>query len=306
MIRALDPDHLLRHEPPTAPGPHLMHTQGYESDDSLESYASTKSRRTRTPRAPEDSPATIQPPPSQAPLSSFRGGTAANAFCTVRDSSLPDPFALRPIIVGLDSYSDVTVAHRDIAYHIHRVTETVQTGAGEATYHEEGLVDIVDDLYSFRTIPALIAQTPEHLPSSTHLLLGVQQINDLDIKCDVHRKQRRLPLQSYDPDADFAFDSSLQCRLAEKDLMRWAECNPETPVGIIQYSFLDVDINPDLTAEERAALTQAGADYASAFDAAKGSLPALAAHPPVDLNFKVDWKHVSVPVPKWAPVLSPC
>jgi hypothetical protein len=62
-----------------------------------------------------------------------------------------------------------------------------------------------------------------------------------------------------------------------------------------------VDINPDLTADERAALVQAGSDYASVFDAAKGSLPALAEHPPVDLNFKADWKHVSVPVPKWGP-----
>jgi hypothetical protein len=109
----------------------------------------------------------------------------------------------------------------------------------------------------------------------------------------VHRKQRRLPLQSYDPDSDFAFDSALQCRLAEKDLVRWAECNPETPVGRVQYSYLDVDINPQLTAEERAALTQAGADFAAVSDAAKGSLPALAAHPPVDLNSKQDWKHVS-------------
>ncbi len=109
-------------------------------------------------------------------------------------------------------------------------------------------------------------------PPLSHLLLGVQQINDLDIKCDVHRKQRRLPLQSYDPDADFSFDASLQCRLAEKDLVRWAACNPEPPVGTVQYSYLDVDINPDLTADERAALVQAGSDYASVFDAAMSRL----------------------------------
>ena len=169
MIRAIDPDHLLRHEPPPAPGPRLLPTQGYESDDSLESYASAK-RKPRHTRAPEDPPATALPQPAQAPLSSFRGGTAANAFCTVRDPSSPDPFATRSIIVGLDSYSDVTVAHRDIAYGIHRITESVQTGAGEATYQEEGLVDIVDGLYSFRTIPALIAQIHEHLSSSTNLL----------------------------------------------------------------------------------------------------------------------------------------
>jgi hypothetical protein len=80
-----------------------------------------------------------------------------------------------------------------------------------------------------------------------------------------------------------------------------AQCNPEVPVGIIQHSHRDVDINPALSSPEQQALRQAGADFAFVFDAAKGSLPALAAHPPVDLNFKADWKHVSVPVPKWGP-----
>ncbi len=70
-------------------------------------------------------------------------------------------------------------------------------------------MDIADGCYSFRTIPALVAQTPDRLPAHTHLLLGVLQINELDIKCDVHRKHRRLPLQSYDADSDFAFDSTL-------------------------------------------------------------------------------------------------
>ncbi len=37
------------------------------------------------------------------------------------------------------------------------------------------------------------------------------------------------------------------------------------------------------------------------YDAAKGALPALANHPPVTLNFKEEWKHVPVPVPKWGP-----
>ncbi len=81
-------------------------------------------------------------------------------------------------------------------------------------------MDIVESLYSFRTVPALVAQKPNHLPSGTHLLLGVPQINDLDIKCDINRKQRRLPLQSYNDDSDFAFDATLQYRLAEKDLVR--------------------------------------------------------------------------------------
>jgi hypothetical protein len=46
---------------------------------------------------------------------------------------------------------------------------------------------------------------------------------------------------------------------------------------------------------------QASAEFAPVYDAAKGSLPALASNPPVDLNFKADWKHVSVPTPKCGP-----
>jgi hypothetical protein len=126
-------------------------------------------------------------------LSSFKGGTASNACCSVRDPTLSDPLATRPIIVGIDSYSDITVAHRDIAYAIRPISETVHTGAGEASYSEEGLVDIVDGPESFRTIPALIAQNPDQLPTSTHLLLGVTQINELDVKCDVHRTNEDFP-----------------------------------------------------------------------------------------------------------------
>ncbi len=84
-------------------------------------------------------------------ISSFRGGTAVNAFCTVRDPSSDDPFATRSILIGLDSYSDITVAHRDIVYGLRPIEETVYTGAGACTYTEEGLVDIVGGFYSFRT-----------------------------------------------------------------------------------------------------------------------------------------------------------
>jgi hypothetical protein len=81
--------------------------------------------------------------------SSFRGGTVSNAFCSVRDPNDPDPLATRSIIVGIDSYPYITVAHRDIVYNIRRIDEMVNTGGGEATYVEEGLVDIVDGFYSF-------------------------------------------------------------------------------------------------------------------------------------------------------------
>ncbi len=75
-------------------------------------------------------------------LSSFRGGTAANAFCSVQYLASREPFATRSIIVGIDSYSDITVAHRDIVYNIRPIDETVQMGAGEALYKVSNLVKI--------------------------------------------------------------------------------------------------------------------------------------------------------------------
>ncbi len=83
------------------------------------------------------SPALQRPELYASSLSSFRGGPASNAFCSVRDPTLADPLATRSIIVGIDSYSDITVAHRDIAYGIRSITETVQTGAVAATYSKE-------------------------------------------------------------------------------------------------------------------------------------------------------------------------
>ncbi len=90
----------------------------------------------------------------------------------------------------LDSFSDVTVAHRDIVYGVRPITERLSTGGGMTQYDEEGLVDIVDGSCSFRTIPTLVAHHPSHLPKKCMLLLGVPQINDLDIQADLHRKTR--------------------------------------------------------------------------------------------------------------------
>ena len=90
---------------------------------------------------------------------------ASNALCTVRDPKDPDFFATRAIISGIDSYSDITVAHRDIAYDIRPVCETVHTGAGEATYKEEGLVDIVELMDSTPTARSR-PSSPKHRNTS--------------------------------------------------------------------------------------------------------------------------------------------
>jgi hypothetical protein len=90
--------------------------------------------------------------------------------------------------------------------------------------------------------------------------------------------------------------------MSEKDLLTWAEHNKETPVGYTMYSHLDVIYAVDtLSPDELRQLRAASNKYQSVYNAAKGALPALANHPPVTLNFKEGWKHVSVPVPKWGP-----
>ncbi len=83
--------------------------------------------------------------------SSFQGGTTVNATGFVRDpTNLHHPLSTRPLLIGLDSYSDVTVAHRTIVYNVRPIHESLSTGGGSTDYHEEGLVDIVDGPCSFR------------------------------------------------------------------------------------------------------------------------------------------------------------
>ncbi len=66
-----------------------------------------------------------------SPPSSFRGGTTVNAIASVRDPANPrTPLSTRSILLGLDSYSDVTVAHRDIVYNVRAIHERLSTGGG--------------------------------------------------------------------------------------------------------------------------------------------------------------------------------
>ncbi len=111
------------------------------------------------------------------------------------------------------------------------------------------------------------------------MLLGVPQINEPDIKLDTHRRQRRLPLESYDPTVDFQADTRLQCFLSEKDLVTWAAHHHDVPVGTVTYSHLDVIYCEKLKPEEIAQLRAVSEKYQIVFIANKGGLPALANHP---------------------------
>jgi hypothetical protein len=118
------------------------------------------------------------------------------------------------------------------------------------------------------------------------LLLGVPQLNALDIQVDTHRKTRGLPLTSYDPEIDFSADTRLQCHLSEKDLVSWAEIHKDASMDAIQYTYLDVVYFDELAPDELAQLQHTSKTYQSVYNATKVGLPALANHPPVQLNFK--------------------
>ncbi len=56
----------------------------------------------------------------------------------VRDPKNTDyPLATRSLLIGLDSYSDVTVAPRDIVYNVRPIHERLSTREGNTQYDEE-------------------------------------------------------------------------------------------------------------------------------------------------------------------------
>jgi hypothetical protein len=186
-----------------APDPHYAPTaapwQPFQRDDHNRPYGpepvpipwgSGRRRHSPSPTSSDSFPDKDLHLQSYAQLaSSFKGGTTVNAIASVRDPLYPrNPLATRELTIGLDSYSDVTVAHRDIAYNVRPISERLSTGGGLTRYDEEGLVDIVDGPCSFRTLPALVASHPSNLPKHCMLLLGVPQLNALDIQVDTHRK----------------------------------------------------------------------------------------------------------------------
>jgi hypothetical protein len=102
FIRAIDPDNLLRHErerPPHEPRPPEPDPDDSNDDSPMEHYVSPKKQSRRSGRRRGANAAHYA-----SSISSFRGGTAVNAFCSVRDPSCDDPFATRSILIGLDSH----------------------------------------------------------------------------------------------------------------------------------------------------------------------------------------------------------
>ena len=249
--------------------------------------------------------------------SSFSAGHAikATGMCTVYPKlTAPEETTFCPsqldVTIGLDSQSDVSVAAERMAYCIRNIEENVSTGGGTSTYSREGVVDIVFDDGHVEAIPVLIANKPWQLPRNCDILLGMQQIRELRISLDAHSKEQHLRLTRIERSPqqmmastliDEIYDDMPVQMMSEKDLLKWWEANKDKPANYVPYTVGDVNIYPGLSDEEFARVREETAEYADVFDAMKGSLPKLANHPPVELNFKDDWRPVPCPEPRWGP-----
>ncbi len=106
--------------------------------------------------------------------SSFKGGTTVNAIAHVRDTRDPNyPLATCSLLIGLDSYSDVTVAHRDIIYDVRPVHERLSMGGGKQRIMRKG--SLILSMARARSAPyphSLLTTRPISPPSLYHCFLG--------------------------------------------------------------------------------------------------------------------------------------
>ena len=230
------------------------------------------------------------------------------------------PYTYQSFRLALDSHSDVTITDAKCVYNKRKITENVSTGGGKAQFTEEGYVDIDTGNGNVETIPTLVSNSPTDLPRGCTSLIGAQQLRELNISLDAHMWERDLPLQCQATVADDIIyhgqdvetDDCLQMHLGEKDLLKWYEANKDRAVNnlpytldMIQYYTSDHSAfdpeHPALPPEVHKALQDTCREYSDVFDAAKGQLPKPADHPPVELNFKDDWKHVQCGRIRWGP-----
>ena len=232
--------------------------------------------------------------------SSFRGGLAVRATAVLRNPNPGKPEL--PVNMGLDSYSDVTVANRSFAYDCRDIDENIRTGGGNSKFKQEGKIDVLTATGTYESIPALIASDPNHLPHNCDVLLGTGEINRLDILLDYHRKNPLAALRFGD---DCILSPPPSTYMSEVNMLKWFNANSDKPVGHVPYSYKDIDIDPSLPDDVISRLRDINERHRVVFDATKGELPAAADHPPITLKFKQGWRHVHCPEPRWGPGTRP-
>ena len=211
--------------------------------------------------------------------SSFTCGKALQAVASIVDAR----GSRQNYTVGLDTHSDVTAATRDVLTGVHQISDEQVGGVGGSVhFKEEGTLTVVTPDGKLVPIPALVASA-KNLPRGCKALLGLSEINTLDVKLDEHRKKQRQPLQ---------------CYLGEKKLRQWWEANQGQSIETKPFDPTAVDVDPDFSLQQRvrAAIQQ----REKVFEGSKGSLPKPFKAAPVELNFKPDFKPTAVPEPKWS------
>ena len=231
----------------------------------------------------------LPPPVTHLPASftQFMQRSVFNAGSAVRATGslcAPVTNTSTAVVIGLDSFSDVTLCRRSLLHNVHRIQPDDVTGTGGVTtYHEQGDMAVEHD-GDIVFVPALAAPA-SHLPSDCDVLLGVPGIDQLHADLNHHLANPR---------------DKLQCRLGEKQLRRWLEHNSGKAVESKPFNLNAISINPDLPPDIIRRIKDLLLKYCKVFEGAKDALPKpFANQPPVELRFKPGVKPTCIPEPKW-------
>ena len=215
------------------------------------------------------------------PSSSFTGGKALRATTTILPTGHDEPLE---ITVGVDTYSDITCALREVLSDVHSIQpDSVRGSSGSSTYREEGFLDVFSEGGTQR-VPALVA-LPSQLPTDTAALLGMPAIIDLGVVLD---EQKLTP------------GAPLVCHLGEKVLRAWWETHQDESVDTQPFDAASIDINPSLPARFRKRILDSISKFRNVFEGSASTLPKPFDTAPITLKFLPNAKPQSIPEPRWS------
>jgi hypothetical protein len=214
------------------------------------------------------------------PASSFVGGKALCAKMDVWQDGHVD--ALRTEC-GLNIMSDVNLAIADLLHDIRDIAcDDVNGCAGSTAFTREGTLKVLYDGEVVH-VPALVS-TPQQLPRSCNVLLGVPGLDTLGVRIDEHRAEQH---------------QQLICYVGEKTLRKWWDANEGNVAPAVCHDITQVDVCPDLPTLIQAKVRTLLKKYEGVFEGRQVTMPKPFSAEPVELKFVSDPKPQSVPEPRW-------
>ncbi len=93
--------------------------------------------------------------------------------------------------------------------------------------------------------------------------------------------------------------SPLICHLGEKKLREWLVHHPDSSIDTAPFDLKAIQINPELTSEQKQAVMEVIQKHAKVFEGHENSVPKPFATEPITLKFKPNAQPQSIPQPRW-------